>query len=151
MSTFTKRSREQKRAQKAREKALKREQKRMQAPAEPEIVTQEDIIGKVRSTEEVLADMKAAPDISRSAAPIPSKLFVGSLSDSTTSASLKAHFSADFEIADAVVIMDRGTGASRNFGFVTATDRKDTARIIEQLHHSELDGSSIVVRVATER
>ena len=151
MSTFTKRAREQKRAQKAREKAQRRDAKRDQAPAPPEIVTQEDIVGRMRPTEEVLEDLKAAPDISRSAAPIPSKLFVGSLSDGTTSASLQAHFSANFEISDAVVIMDRGTGASRNFGFVTVTDRKDAAAVIEAMHHSELDGSAIVVRVATER
>lgn len=151
MSTFTKRAREAKRAQKAREKALRREQKRDQAPAEPEIVTQEDIVGRMRPTAEVIEDMKAAPGISRSAAPIPSKLFVGSLSDATTSSSLRAHFEADFEILEAVVITDRGTGASRNFGFVTAADRKDTAAIIDALHHSDLDGSSIVVRIATER
>ena len=151
MSTFTKRDREQKRAKKLREKAQRREERRETAPAEPEIVSQESIVGNLRSAEEVLAELKAGPDVSRSAPPIPSKLFVGSLSDSTTSASLRKHFETDFAIADAIVITDRGTGASRNFGFVTAVDRKDAAAIIDTLHQSELDGHRIVVRVATER
>lgn len=150
MSTLTKRAREQKKARKAREKALRRQQKRDQAPAEAEIVSQEEFIGAVASTEEVLEAMNA-PDVPRSAAAIPSKLFVGSLSDHTTSASLRAHFEADFDILEATVITDRSTGASRNFGFVTAADRRDTAKIIQELQHSELDGHSIVVRIATER
>ena len=130
---------------------MRRDEKRDMAPAEPEIVTQESIIGNVRSIEEVLAELKAGPDVSRSAPPIPSKLFVGSLADNTTSASLRAHFEAKFDIADAIVITDRGSGASRNFGFVTATDRKDASAIIDALHQSELDGHEIVVRVATEQ
>ena len=103
----------------------------------------------MRPTEDVLEELRA-PSAPRSAAPIPSKLFVGSLSDRTTSASLQAHFD-EFDIIEAVVITDRATGASRNFGFVTAADRKDTATIIEALHHSELDGSAIIVRIATDR
>ena len=101
ISSMTKRAREAKRAQKAREKARRREEKRDRAPAAPEIVTQEDIVGRMRPTEEVLADIRAAPGVARSAAPIPSKLFVGSLSDETTSASLRAHFEAEFDIVEA--------------------------------------------------
>ena len=120
-------------------------------PAAPEIVSQEDIVGGLMSPEEVLRDLHAGPSAGRSAAPIPSKLFIGSLSDATTNATLLAHFEADFQIDEAVVIKDRDTGMSRNFGFVTVTDRKDAAAVIEQLHRSELDGREIVVRVATER
>lgn len=150
-STFSKRAREQKKAEKRREKRRRRDEKRDMAPAEPEIVTQADIVGGLMSPEEVLRDLHAGPSISRSAAPIPSKLFVGSLSDSTTSESLRAHFEAVAPIDEAVVIMDRDTGYSRNFGFVTVTDRKDAAATIEKLDRSELDGREIAVRVATER
>lgn len=87
----------------------------------------------------------------RSAPTIPSKLFVGSLSDNTTSAGLRAHFEPHGAIVEAVVITDRGTGASRNFGFVTMADRKAAPGVISKLHHSELDGYRIVVNVATER
>ena len=150
MSTFEKRAREDKRNDKARQKEQRRNEKRFQAPAAHEVISAHEVNGNVRSIEEVLRSMQGENRVQRSAPPIPSKLFVGSLSDHTTSASLQAHFSANFAISEAVVITDRGTGASRNFGFVTATDRKDAPAIIEAFHQSELDGNRIVVSVATE-
>jgi RNA recognition motif-containing protein len=78
------------------------------------------------------------------------KLFVGSLSNETTSAALRAHFEPFGKIIEATVITDRFTGATRNFGFVTMADRKDGSAAIAALHQSELDGSHIVVNVATE-
>lgn len=150
MSTFEKRAREDKRAQKKRQKEQRRDEKRFMAPAEPEIVSAEDVIGNVRSVEEVLRSMQGDNRVQRSAPAIPSKLFVGSLSNGTTSAGLRAHFEAHCTVADAVVITDRGTGMSRNFGFVTVADRKDVPGVLSTLHHSELDGHRIVVNVATE-
>ena len=151
MTTFSKRAREQKKAEKLREKERRRDERRDREPEEPEIVTRASIVGEVRSAEEVLAELFDGNTVSRSAAPIPSRLFVGSLSDQTTSETLREHFEEGFSIDEAVVITDRGTGVSRNFGFVTVTDRKDANAVIDSLHRSELDGREIVVRVATER
>jgi hypothetical protein len=152
MSTPQKRAREALRDEKAREKNLRRREKRHTGSAEPELVTADEIAGNLLSIDEVMNSLFAGKNtVERSAAPIPSKLFVGSLSDETTSAMLHAHFSAHAKIAEAVVITDRATGASRNFGFVTVVDRKDAPAVLEALHHSELDGSRIVVNVATER
>ena len=53
--------------------------------------------------------------------------------------------------ADAVVMTERETGASRGFGFVTMANRKDAPRVIEALNGADLKGSSIVVNIATER
>ncbi len=89
--------------------------------------------------------------VERSAPAIPAKLFVGSLNDATTSASLRNHFEPHGPVAEAVVITDRNSGASRNFGFVTVADRKAAPAVITALHHSELDGNRIVVNVATEK
>lgn len=151
MSTFEKRAREDKRAEKARIKEQRRNEKRSMAPAAPEVISAAEVIGNVRSIEEVLREISGGgSQVSRSAPAIPSKLFVGSLSDSTTSASLRAHFEAHCTVAEAVVITDRGTGQTRNFGFVTAADRKDAPGVISALHHSELDGNRIVVNIATE-
>ena len=150
MSSFEKRAREDKKSEKARQKDQRRNEKRSMPPAKVEIISAAEVIGNVRSIEEVLRELHGDQTGQRKAAPIPSKLFIGSLSDRTTSATLRAHFEADFDIAEAVVITDRNTGASRNFGFVTATDRKDAAAIIDALHHSELDGHRIVVNIATE-
>lgn len=150
MSVSEKRAREEKRDRKARNKAQRRLDKRNAPPSGPQIVSAAEIIGHVRSIEETLASLQGGARIPRSAAAIPSKLFVGSLSDRTNSAALRAHFAPYGAIAEAVVITDRNSGASRNFGFVTMSDRKDAAGAIAALHHSELDGHRIVVNVATE-
>lgn len=152
MSTSEKRAREDKRNQKAREKQQRRLEKR-NAPSrgEPEIVSAADIIGHLPPIEDVMQSIQGNVQVQRSAPAIPAKLFVGSLSDATTSASLRNHFEPHSPISEAVVITDRNTGASRNFGFVTVADRKSAPAVISALHHSELDGNRIVVNVATEK
>ncbi|MET0343770.1 MAG: hypothetical protein ABW252_22340 [Polyangiales bacterium] len=151
MSTFEKRAREDKRDQKQRDKDARRREKRLSPRShEPELVTADQIAGNLRSIEDVMASLTGGR-VDRSAAPIPAKLFVGSLSPATTNASLRAHFEPHGALVEAVVITDRDTGVSRNFGFVTMADRKDASRAIDALHRSELDGNRIVVNVATER
>jgi len=54
------------------------------------------------------------------ARPVANKLFIGGLAPTTTSESMSAYFS-QFGQADCVVMMDRYTGRSRGFGFVTYT------------------------------
>ena len=149
--TFEKRAREDKRDEKARNKEQRRHAKRNTQPAAPQLTTAAEIIGSnVRSIEEVMQSLKVENRVERSAPTLPSKLFVGSLSDVTTSAGLRAHFEPHGPIAEAVVIVDRETGRTRNFGFVTLADRKNAPGAISALHHSELDGHRIVVNVATE-
>ena len=151
MSTFEKRSREDKRNQKARGKAQKRIEKRNAPPSTgSDMTTVAEIVGNMRSIEEVMQSLQAGAQAPRSAPTIPVKLFVGSLSNETTSAALRAHFLPFGQIVEATVITDRATGATRNFGFVTMADRKEGAAAISALDQSELDGSRIVVNVATD-
>lgn len=151
MSTFEKRAREDKRNQKARGKAQRRMEKRNAPPSTgSEIITVAEIIGNVRSVEETMRSLQMDTLAPRSAPSVPMKLFVGSLSNETTSADLHAHFESFGQIVEAKVITDRATGATRNFGFVNMADRKDALAAIAALHQSELDGSRIVVNVATE-
>ena len=151
MSTFEKRAREDKRNQKARGKAQRRVEKRNAPPSTgSEFTTVAEIVGNMRSVEEVMRSLQADAQAPRSAPAIPVKLFVGSLSNDTTSSSLRAHFATVGQIVEAAVITDRNTGATRNFGFVTMADRKDGAAAISALHESELDGSRIVVNVAAD-
>jgi len=150
MSTSEKRAREDKRDEKQRQKEQRRRDKRTAPRAQPQLTTAAEIIGRVRSIEEVMQSLTGAP-VERSAPPLPAKLFVGSLSDATKSADLRAHFAPYGPITEAVVITDRDTGQSRNFGFVTMTDRKDAAAAIQALHGSELHDNRLVVNVATER
>ena len=152
MTTSEKRAREDKRDQKARNKRQRRLEKR-NAPSrgEPPIVSAAEIIGDVPSIEAVMQSLQGNREVQRSAPAIPVKLFVGSLSDASTSAALRSHFEPYGVVTEAVVITDRNTGASRNFGFVTMADRKAAPAAISALHNSELDGNRIVVNVATEK
>lgn len=151
MSTPEKRAREDKRDQKRREKDQRRREKKFAPRSGPEVVTAAEIIGDLPSIEEVMLSLQGGQTVQRGAAPLPAKLFVGSLSDATNNATLRAHFEPYGEIIEAAVITDRESGRTRNFGFVTLADRKDAPRAISALHQSELDGSSIVVNVATQR
>ncbi len=80
-----------------------------------------------------------------------SKLFVGGLAWATRDESLREHFAQCGEVTDAKVIMERETGRSRGFGFVTFADAESAAKAREELNNSDLDGRSIRVDTATER
>ncbi len=79
------------------------------------------------------------------------KLFVGSLSWNTTGDELRDAFAACGEVVEAKVIMNRDTGRSRGFGFVTYQNEDGAARAIETLDGSTLDGRSIRVDRANDR
>lgn len=78
------------------------------------------------------------------------KLFVGSLPWSINSDSLKALFAQYGEITDAVVIMDRNTGRSKGFGFVTFAKEEDAQKALE-MNGKEVEGRTLVVNVAKPR
>jgi len=71
------------------------------------------------------------------------KLFVGGLSWNTTREGLRAAFEAYGEVADAVVVMDRDTGRSRGFGFVTFANDEDATKALAGLNGATLDGRTI--------
>lgn len=79
------------------------------------------------------------------------KLFVGGLSWDTTDQSLRACFEAYGEVVDAKVILDRETGRSRGFGFVTLTEEDAVTKAVDGMNGAQLDGRSIRVNVAEER
>lgn len=81
---------------------------------------------------------------------MPKKLFVGGLSWNTDDDSLRRAFEAYGNVLEANVVLDRETGRSRGFGFVTfaAADEADAAR--DGLHDQELDGRRIRVDEAND-
>ena len=79
------------------------------------------------------------------------KLFVGGVSWDTTDSSLRNAFEAHGEVLEAKVIMDRDTGRSRGFAFVTMADPDSASRAIEQMDGASLDGRSVRVSAAQER
>ncbi|KAK3246681.1 hypothetical protein CYMTET_43789 [Cymbomonas tetramitiformis] len=79
------------------------------------------------------------------------KCFVGGLSFDTDDHSLKEAFGRFGEVFDAKVIMDRETGRSRGFGFVTFTNNNDMDRAIGEMDGQEVDGRNIRVNKSNPR
>ncbi|MCC6158144.1 MAG: RNA-binding protein [Deltaproteobacteria bacterium] len=79
------------------------------------------------------------------------KLFVGSLSWNTNDDGLRQAFSRFGEISEAKVIMDRETGRSRGFGFVTFNDEANAITARNEMNGAALDGRTIRVDLAQDR
>lgn len=146
-----KRQREANQQKKRQEKAQERLERRNRGPKELQVVSASDLTGDLPSIEDAMRAIENPGLVERSASSIPVRLFVGGLASSVTSGDLRAAFGAFGPVADAIVMTERESGASRGFGFVTMANRKDAPRAIESLHGSDLKGSSLVVNVATER
>jgi len=79
------------------------------------------------------------------------KLFVGGLAWATDEASLLEAFQQFGPVAEAKVILDRETGRSRGFGFVTYENDADADTAMKELDGAQLDGRSIRVNEAQAR
>ena len=79
------------------------------------------------------------------------KLYVGSLSQSTTSENLRAHFEPCGTVVSAVVVTDRESAQSRGFGFVEMSSDTEAQGAIAKLDGQPLDGSSLKVNVAKSK
>lgn len=76
------------------------------------------------------------------------RCFVGGLSWSTSDKVLREEFDRFGGLIDAKVVVDRETGRSRGFGFVTFNDRQSMEDAIEKMRGIELDGRNITVEKA---
>ncbi len=79
------------------------------------------------------------------------KLFVGNLSWNTRDDGLYEAFSQFGEVTEAKVILDRETGRSRGFGFVTFATDEAGDDAVSGMDGQDLDGRTIRVNVAQER
>jgi RNA recognition motif-containing protein len=77
------------------------------------------------------------------------KLFVGGLSYSTSTESLRDAFAAVGAVETATIVTDRDTGRSRGFGFVEMATGDDADKAVSRLNGSSLDGRTIKVEKAT--
>jgi len=144
-----KRDREAAQARKKKEKDWRRSEKRRKGPGEIPVVAAEAVTGNLDAAEAAVRRRQAnAPKGPKG---IPSRLFVGGLAWETTADDLRAAFSKYGPVTDAVILMDRGTGRSRGFGFVVMESHKDTAKVIAAMNGTELHGRTLVVNVASER
>ncbi len=76
-------------------------------------------------------------------------LYVGNLSFDTTSDVLRDTFESYGVVTTAQVVMDRGTGRSRGFGFVEMAEGGDAA--IHGLNGADVGGRSLTVNEAKPR
>ena len=79
------------------------------------------------------------------------KLFVGNLSFQTTENDLQDAFAAFGTVTETNLMMDRATGRSRGFGFVTMSTDDEAQKAIEGLNGKELGGRALTVNVARPR
>lgn len=78
------------------------------------------------------------------------KIFIGGLAWGVDSKRLKTVFDDFGNVCEAKVIMDRQTGRSRGFGFVTFDRMEDATRALS-INGQEIDGRTVRVDVAKER
>lgn len=79
------------------------------------------------------------------------KLFVGNLSFNTTENDLQDAFAAHGTVTEANLMMDRATGRSRGFAFVTMSSPDEAQQAISALNGASLDNRSLTVNEARPR
>lgn len=97
------------------------------------------------------APAKAAHGAAAGAADPEAKLFVGNLSWGTNDQSLRAAFEQFGEVVSAEVIIERGTGRSKGFGFVQMANAADANTAAEKMNGQMLDGRPLTVNIARQR
>lgn len=76
------------------------------------------------------------------------KLYVGNLPYRVTSDELRSLFAEFGEIVDAIVIIDRGSGRSKGFGFVEFAKEEEAQKAIDAMSGKEIDERKLVVNFA---
>jgi cold-inducible RNA-binding protein len=75
-------------------------------------------------------------------------IFVAKLNYETDESSVREAFEAYGEVDSVKIIIDRETGRSKGYGFVEMSDDDEANNAINGLNESEIDGSTIAVKVA---
>jgi RNA recognition motif-containing protein len=76
------------------------------------------------------------------------KLFVGNLSFNTTENDLQEAFAAHGTVVEANLMMDRLSGRSRGFAFVTMSTPDEAQKAIQAMHGANLDNRPLTVNIA---
>lgn len=79
----------------------------------------------------------------------PSKLFIGGLSWNTDDQALEQAFAQYGSIESVKVIVDRNTGRSKGFGFVSYNDKDSAQDAVDKMNGTDLDGRTIRVDFAS--
>lgn len=79
------------------------------------------------------------------------RLFVGNLAFHVTEDGLRRTFASFGNVSEVTLVLDRETGRSRGFAFVSMSNDEEANNAIEGLNGSDLDGRSLKVNIAEER
>ena len=76
------------------------------------------------------------------------KLFVGNLSFNTTENDLHDAFAAHGTVVEANLMVDRMSGRSRGFAFVTMSSPEEAQKAIDAMNGATLDNRTLTVNIA---
>lgn len=76
------------------------------------------------------------------------KLYVGNLPYSMNDDGLKELFAAAGEVVEAKVIVDKFSGRSKGFGFVTMKDDETAAKAVKEMNDKDIEGRKLRVDIA---
>lgn len=79
------------------------------------------------------------------------KLYVGNLSFETTENDLQDMFEQHGKVSEVALMMDRTTGRSRGFAFVTMNDATEANTAINAFNGKEVQGRALTVNEARPR
>jgi RNA recognition motif-containing protein len=79
---------------------------------------------------------------------IMKKLYVGNMPFSITQERLKEMFAVFGEVTEVTVIMDRRSGRSKGFGFVTFSDDAAADKAIADMNGKDMEGRPLTVSEA---
>ena len=76
------------------------------------------------------------------------RLYVGNLNKATTQEELKTLFATAGAVSSVEVVMDKGTGLSKGFAFVTMPEASEAEKAITMFNEYALAENSLKVNVA---
>ena len=79
------------------------------------------------------------------------KVFVGGLNWNTSEGGLESVMNQAGEVIEVKIILDRITGRSRGFGFVTFSDESGANQAIEMFDGQEIEGRNVKVNLAEDK
>jgi len=107
----------------------------------------DEVLSKKHSIDGKEIDCKRAiprdqhPDSGKESGPQKTKkLFVGGLTQTTSEEEFRKYFEQFGTIEDSVIMVDKDTGKSRGFGFITFASEDSVDRVIERYNENKIDG-----------
>ena len=79
------------------------------------------------------------------------KLYVGNLPFSATDESLQDHFSQAGDVQEAVIMIEKYSGRSRGFGFVTMSSDEEAQKAVSMFNGEGFEGRDLTVNEARPR